>query len=425
MSAHRILLCAYQCGPDMGSVSQIGWEWYARLCQEHSVTLVTHVRNRPALSAAGAPFAGSDIVFVDTEWFAGPLYRFAKWIFPRSEHSVFIVSSLDYFVFDWSAFRQLRQQLRTGRRWELLHRVTPVTLAAPTWLGRLGLPTVIGPLNSGLKDPRGFGKIMRQESTWLVRLRGFGRIFDHMIGSSRRATRILTASRATLEGVPKRYHDRCQPMIENGVELTRFVPTPWPSVPGPAQALSVLFVGRLIPVKALHLLLDAVAQLMGASKAVQLTVVGDGPMRSEWERYAAYLGLATQVSFVGNISLAEVSRHMQQCHVFCLPSVRESGGAVLLEAMASARPVIAMNFGGPGELVDAEVGAVIDLITPEQVSHDMATCLQDLVANPQDWRRRGLAGRRRVESLYSWSAKVACAKTLYAEILKKESTQWA
>ncbi|MCX7143544.1 MAG: hypothetical protein NT123_21350 [Proteobacteria bacterium] len=221
MSARRILLVAYQCGPGTGSVSQIGWEWYPRRCLKHEVTLVTHVRNRAALTAAGAPAAGSEIVYVDTEWFAGPLYRLAKRLFPYSEHSVFLVSSLDYFVFDWSAFRQLREQLKGGPLWEVIHRVTPVTLAAPTWLGRLGLPMVLGPLNSGLKDPRGFGRIMRRESTWLVRLREFSHLFDYLIGSSRRAARILTATRATLAGVPARYRGRCRSMIENGVELAR------------------------------------------------------------------------------------------------------------------------------------------------------------------------------------------------------------
>ena len=425
MSARRILLVAYQCGPGMGSVSQIGWEWYARLSHEHEITLVTHVRNRAALTAAGAPLAGSDVIYVDTEWFAGPLYRLAKRLFPRSEHSVFLISSLDYFVFDWAACRQLRANIADGRRWDLIHRVTPVTLAAPTWLGRLGLPTVIGPLNSGLKDPRGFGKIMRQESTWLVRLREFGRLFDRVIGSSRRAARILTATRATLASVPERYRDRCRNMIENGVELARFKTAPWPHAPGPEHPLNVLFVGRLIPVKALDLLLDAVSRLNDAGSPVELTVAGDGPMRAEWERHAAAVGLAGRVRFLGNLPLAEVSAHMQGCHVFCLPSLRESGGAVLLEAMASARPVIAMNFGGPAELVDSEVGALIELTTPLQVSEDIAARLRDVIAHPENWRRRGMAGRRRVESHYTWPAKLVAADALYTEILNEGVMKWA
>ena len=71
------------------------------------------------------------------------------------------------------------------------------------------------------------------------------------------------------------------------------------------------------------------------------------------------------MAFHGAQPLDAVARFMQACHVFCLPSVRESGGAVLLEAMASARPVIALDFGGAGELVDEYVGALLPMTTRE------------------------------------------------------------
>jgi hypothetical protein len=157
MARKPIILAAYQCGPGLGSVSQIGWEWYSRLAAQHEVTLVTHVRNRDALVAAGAPLPGSRVIYIDTEWFAGPLYRLSRRLFPYSEHNVFMLSSLDYFLFDFQAWRTLAAAIRGGERWTLVHRVTPITLATPSWLGRLGLPVVLGPLNCGLGNPEGFG----------------------------------------------------------------------------------------------------------------------------------------------------------------------------------------------------------------------------------------------------------------------------
>lgn len=77
----RILLSAYQCGPGMGSVSQIGWEWYSRMSRLASITLVTHVRNRECLEAAGAPLPDTEIIYIDTEWFASILYRLALRLF--------------------------------------------------------------------------------------------------------------------------------------------------------------------------------------------------------------------------------------------------------------------------------------------------------------------------------------------------------
>ena len=417
MNAGKILLVAYQCGPGMGSVSQIGWEWYARLCADHAVTLVTHVRNRAALEQASAPFAGSEIIYIDTEWFAGPLYRLACRIFPRSEHSVFLVSSLDYFVFDFVAYRHLRSLMADGAHWSVLHRVTPVTLAAPTWLGRLGLPTVIGPLNSGLTDPRGFGAIMKQESTWLIKVRALGLLVDVALGSSRLAARILTASRTTLRAVATRHHPRCRMMLENGVELSRFTATPWPAAPAADQPLRVLFVGRLIPIKGLDMLLRAITRLRDSGVCTQLDIVGDGPMREAWTALRDELDLADRVTFHGPLPLDAVAARMRACHVFCLPSVRESGGAVLLEAMASARPVIALDFGGPGEIVSDEVGALLPLTSPAQVIDDLAATLGDVLSQPLAWQSRGLAARRQVEERYSWPAKIAAAEDTYREIL--------
>ena len=421
--SRRVLLVAYQCGPGMGSVSQIGWEWYSRLAQRDQVTLVTHVRNRAALQAAGAPLAGSEVIYIDTEWFAGPLYRVARRLFPRSEHTVFLITSLDFFVFDRSAYRQLKARLAAADRplWDVIHRVTPVTLAAPTWLGHLGIPTMIGPLNSGLQDPPGFTSLMRQEFTWLVKLREFGRWFDGLIGSTRRAARVLVATRATQDGVPRRHRQRCRFMLENGVELSRFEATPWPAAPSADRPLQVLFVGRLIPVKALSLLIDAVARLHREGRAVRLTVVGDGPMRAAWQAQAQALGAPELVRFVGALPLDEVAAHMRQCHVFCLPSLRESGGAVLLEAMASARPVIAIAFGGPAELVDDTVGTLIEPVSPEQVTQGLAAKLQDVIDRPERWAARGRQGRLKVEQHYSWDAKVASSAALYDEIVNEKA----
>lgn len=420
MNARRLLLVAYQCGPGMGSVSQIGWEWFNRLRADNPVTLVTHVRNRPALEAACVGDSAHEIIYIDTEWFAGPLYRLAKRIFPRSEHSVFLVSSLDYFVFDAAAYRRLKKKQSSGAVWDILHRVTPVTLAAPTLLGRLGLPTVIGPLNSGLQDPKGFGTILKQESTWLIKVRNISHWLDTLIGSSRRAACILVANRTTLNALPQRHHNRCLVLSENAVELARFPATPWPPAPDRNTPLKVLFTGRLIPIKGLDMLLHAVSRLHRNGVAIRLEVIGDGPMREDWQNLAQALGLTDVAIFRGAMALDAVAESMRACHVFCLPSVRESGGAVLLEAMASSRPVVALDFGGPADIVDARVGALLPMTDPEQVIAALTATLAGIEAQPGHWAQCGMAGRERVETTYSWPAKIRRAENIYEALIRQE-----
>lgn len=416
----QLLLVAYQCGPDMGSVSQIGWEWYNRLAKEHQVTLVTHIRNKTALERAQAPVLDSEIIYIDTEWFAGPLYRFAKRIFPKSEHSVFLVSSLDYFVFDSAAYRQLKQRMAAGQKWDILHRVTPITLAAPTRLGRLGIPTVLGPLNSGLSDPTGFKQILKQEVTWLSKLRQFSYVLDSFFGSTRNARRILTANNVTKSCVSRRYHHRCLTVPENGISVSKFQFTPWPKAPDDKTPLNVLFVGRLTPIKGLNMLIQAVAKMHHLGGNVQLNIVGDGPMRQEWEALSKLLGVKNVVKFHGNQPHQNIAAYMQACHVFCLPCIRESGGAVLLEAMASARPVIALNHGGPSEIVTSNEGALLPLSHTEQVIYDLAETLMHIPENPAAWRLKGVEGLRRIEETYSWRAKLNLVDKVYSDVLREK-----
>lgn len=409
----HLILSAYQCAPGQGSVSQIGWEWYSRLATQVQLTLVTHSRNRPALEAAGAPLANSQIIWVDSEWFAGPLYRAARWLFRGREHAVFLLASLDYYLFDWLARRQLRQSCR---HYDLIHIPTPVSPLATSSLYTLGKPLVLGPWNGGLQAPAAFQALCAQETGRFYRLRQWLSPLTRW-GATRHAACILVATRATLATIAVRDQTRCQFMLENAVDPERFPASAWPAAPSAQQPLRVLFVGRLIPVKGVALLLQALARLP-AQRPVQLRIVGDGPLRAALEQLCVELGLSARVEFCGAQSAATVAQALQWAHVFCLPSVRESGGAVLLEAMSAARPVIAIDHGGPGELVDDSVGVAIAPRSSEYVITTLAECLLDVIAQPQRWQARGVAGRERVLQQYTWSAKVARALQLYRSLLE-------
>jgi glycosyltransferase involved in cell wall biosynthesis len=397
----------------MGSVSQIGWEWYSRLARRVPVTLVTHVRNREALECAGAPIPGSEIVYIDTEWFAGPLYRLASRIFRNSQHSVFLISSLDFYVYDRDAVRKLAGRPRP----DLTHAVTPVSPMAATRLAALGAPLVLGPWNGGLQTPAGFPEFTSADSTWLYPARELGRLVEAFVRATRRAALILSASEATDRALSAAARRRTRRMLENGVDLDVFRPSPWPVPPSDANPLRILFTGRLIPVKAVPLILRAMRNI-GDAFPIRLRIAGDGPCAAAWKEEAARLGLAKSVDFLGNLALEGVAAELEQAHVFCLPSVRESGGAVLLEAMACARPVIAIAHGGPAEIVDDEVGLAIPPTGADFAVKLLAETFRDIVARPDAWRARGEAGRRRAEARYSWDAKIDGALDLYRQLLQ-------
>lgn len=414
----RILLSAYQCAPKTEALSQIGWQWYFRLAQRVPVTLVTHIRNYSYLMQAGAPLTHSEIIFIDTEWFAKYLYNLSRKLFPQSENAIYLLSSLDFFLYDWFAVQQLKKRQRAGANWDIIHLVTPVSPMTPTGLHALQRPLILGPRNGGLKNPSGFPEIMRADSSWIYPLRKFGYLLDFLIGSTRNAGVILTATQATLQSILPRYHSRCRPLLENGVDLNLFSPAPWPPTPSPIQPLRIVFVGRLVPFKGVPLLLEALAQLKNKLPLL-LTIIGEGPLKEKWQTQTEQLNLNEIVTWYGIASQTQVVAQIQAAHVLCLPSVRESGGAVLLEAMACARPVIAIAFGGPAEIIDDTVGyAIPPHGGATVVVKALAKCFQDIFEHPQVWQQRGETGRRRAEQLYSWDSKIDQALVLYEELLK-------
>jgi glycosyltransferase involved in cell wall biosynthesis len=164
------------------------------------------------------------------------------------------------------------------------------------------------------------------------------------------------------------------------------------------------------------MLLEAVQRVKDVLP-IRLTIVGSGPLEAELRAETTARGIADQVRFItANLAPAQVAAEMQTAHLFCLPSVRESGGAVLLEAMACARPVTAVMFGGPAEIVDEAVGRPLPATGREAVVSGLVTVFHEVAAQPEAWRERGEEGLRRVQERYGWEAKVDAAVALYQRL---------
>lgn len=139
-------------------------------------------------------------------------------------------------------------------------------------------------------------------------------------------------------------------LIPHGVDLDRFPPTPVPE----GSPFRLLAVGRLVPKKGFDVLLEAVAGLLGPW---QLTLVGDGPERDRLEGLAGARGVTDRVHFAGSCTHADLPAHYARAHVVVVPSVEDASGDrdglpnVVLEAMASGRPVVASDIGATASAI--------------------------------------------------------------------------
>jgi glycosyltransferase involved in cell wall biosynthesis len=102
-----------------------------------------------------------------------------------------------------------------------------------------------------------------------------------------------------------------------------------------------------------------------------------------------------------------------------LPSLRESGGNALLEAMATGLPIITVNWGGPGEYITDECGIRVNPSTPEAFVADMGKAMVRLAQDKELRRQMGEAGTRRVRTCYfDWDAKTGKILDILHDILR-------
>ncbi len=210
-------------------------------------------------------------------------------------------------------------------------------------------------------------------------------------------------------------------IIHNGTDCDKFRPDS-PDSPDPAlrralgiseDARVVVTVASLKPIKNLALLIEAAATVRGdCAGDVHLLIVGDGPLRGELEDQARRLGLEGHVTFAGIRD--DVEELLRIGDVFALSSLSEASPNSVLEAMATALPVVVTDVGCLREMVrDGENGAVV----PSGDARAMAAALVGYLGAPDLAVAAGEKGRRIVLEQFSMETMCAERETTFAEVL--------
>jgi glycosyltransferase involved in cell wall biosynthesis len=152
----------------------------------------------------------------------------------------------------------------------------------------------------------------------------------------------------------------------------------------PADAVVLLYVGRLVAEKGLRELVEAVRQLAAQRRNLQLVLVGDGPLRNELSALAASSG---NVRLTGPLAPEAVAQWMVAADLVTLPSYSEGHPNVLVEALACGRPVVATDVGGIPEVVDRDSGVLVRARDSDALARGLATALA------RDWDGTALARR--------------------------------
>jgi len=179
----------------------------------------------------------------------------------------------------------------------------------------------------------------------------------------------------------------------------------------------VLTVARLVPIKNVQRLLDAMAVVRARLADAHLVVVGDGPEVDTLRQRAAALGLADAVTFAGFVPHADTPEFYRAADVFALSSDFDNSPNVVLEAMAAGLPVVTTDVGGVRELVADRPGAAAGAVVVPREPAALAEALEQYLTAPDTARAAGAHNRARAIAEFSWRTSALRLLDVYHRIV--------
>jgi glycosyltransferase involved in cell wall biosynthesis len=409
----RVCIVAENASFRFGGEASLPLHYFARLrARRMEAWLVVHGRTRKELESL-FPEEQDRIQYIPDRWYHKLIWKLSR-LLPRRVSEATLGTLM--VLINQLIQREMVRTLIRERRVNLVHQPIPVSPKAPSFIGGLGVPVVLGPMNGGMDYPAAF----RAAESWFTRSvvalgRSGAELVNRIVPGKRNADIVLVANERTRLALPACVRGKILEIPENGVDLGVWCDGEAAQVRKGAEGdgAKFLFMGRLVDWKRLDLVLDALAQVAGA----ELVVIGDGPMRAMWTAHSEALGIAARVRFLGWLPQAECAAHLRRATALLLPSIYECGGAVVLEAMAAGVPAVATAWGGPADYLDASCGILVDPTSAETIRLGFVSAMRVLSSDPELCAQLGAAGRRRVEEHFDWNKKIDRMLDIFREAL--------
>lgn len=391
------LISAYSVNPYKGSEDSIGWNWVLQYEKNYKegdrIILLTKKFNEKDTRRGLKEFniQHVELVIVDVpnalNWF-------------REKHSAF--HHMYYILWQHWAWLWVKH---SGIRFDVIHHVTMNDYRIPSELYKAkGAKVIWGPMGDAQVTPRplkvyeknqlvaSFREFVNKSCSWnpfyKKALRSYYKIYCINNETQKQISRIVGKDVPLMPELALRDEYKNLPIRK-----------------GKNDILKIVFVGRLIGKKGIAFLVDALS-LMPTDMDWELLIFGDGDDRALIEKQIADSGIGKNVKLMGNRPLNQIAEAYQQADVFVLPSLRETSGNVLLEAMAYAVPIVAFDTSFCRLLKEVDCGVFINTDQAlEGIKEDWCKAIVTLGQDKELAKQMGLNGYKYVNSKLTWDEK--------------------
>jgi len=371
----KLLISTYACAPDHGSEHAVGWNWTTGARRlGHEVWAMASTVHRSAIEAAcrtDNDLAGINWIFPEIP--AWPLRPGVEPIWERTYNLLWQYAALRHA-------RALERQIAL----DAIHHLTWGGVRAPTFLGSLRAPLIVGPIGGGETSPNALRDVLTARSRTIERIRDLSNASITVNPITRvglaQAKVIFVKTPDTQRILTAAMQRKSRSFLELTLQRSQ-LGSPRGPRRGPPR---LLYAGRLLYWKGVHIAIRALEQLLPRMPEARLTIVGKGPEGERLKAEALNGGLGDRIEFIPWLPQQQLFTLYGNHDLLVFPSLHDSSGNVVLEALSHGLPVVCLDLGGPRQIVTSQSGIVVSTAGRDtnRVAAAMADEMNALFADP-------------------------------------------
>lgn len=395
----KFLYIAFECDPYRGSEAYCGWSWVRVMAQQHEIHVITRPENKKNIERY---IEENHITNLHVNYCYVPAVKYLT--LGKGYHFML------YFKLWTNAVYPIAKQLHQKEHFDYIHQVTlgDFRFIGKCW--KLDSKFVFGPVGGGQVTPKVFKKYTRGH--WknekirecINKLTVLNPSYRKAINS---AYRIYSANEETKAVIDKVLYDKSKNILltENGVseELLKKLES---KKLREKDKVIILWSGRIVYRKGLLFLLEVLTKVH-AEKPYELWLFGTGSEIAVLQKFVIDNKQENVVKFKGKVTYEEMQRSYQSADIFVFPSLRETTGTVLFEAMVNKLAIIMFNQNGGKLLLQDNCGVLVDIDKSlEEIQADFADKLTRLI-DDFDWRVELTDNAmKKLKEQFVWESKV-------------------
>lgn len=333
----NILLSAYACEPNKGSEPGVGWDWAYEISKKHKVWILTRDNNEENINKYlnnNPKMKNDNLNFV----YIGLPKWLTFWKKGRRGMRIF------YFLWQKKAIK-VASKLHEKNKFDLVHHLTFVSYTQPTYMYKLGIPFIWGPIGGADNIPKELKIDMTFKELILERVRKISQKIILFMPFTKNALKysnlILATTESTKQALPLKYHNKIKIMPAIGVNKVE-----QKNIIKQNKKFKIIMAGRMVYLKGFDLGITAFIKIANSCPDAELYILGDGPQKEKLKNISGdYLN--NRIFFVESIPHDEIFDFYKDFDLYICMALRDSGCMTMLEAMSVGIPALCLASGGP------------------------------------------------------------------------------